>query len=58
VAFVLPVLSREIRHAARGLSAGPAHGSFWDGGLFLAITAVNVGLLLYVKIRDRRLAAA
>jgi hypothetical protein len=54
VVYGLPLLVDFVTAAAGGIAAGPLTGSFWDGVLFLTVTVLETGLLLYLFLRDRR----
>lgn len=48
----LPLLLQFLRLATDDLSAGPMHIAFWDGTAFIAVVALNFGLLFFVIWRD------
>jgi hypothetical protein len=54
VFYVLPVLVTLVARAAGGVFGSGSTVSRWDGVAFLAVVAVNVGLLGSVAYRERR----
>jgi putative peptide zinc metalloprotease protein len=54
VVFVLPVLVTLVARAVGGVAGHGGEMSRWDGVAFLAVIAINVGLLGSVVYRERR----
>jgi hypothetical protein len=54
VVYVLPVLAGLVSRAVGGILGHGGTISRWDGVAFLAVTAINVGLLGVVVFRERR----
>jgi putative peptide zinc metalloprotease protein len=51
--FGIPVIVELARTAGHGLTTDWTTGTFWDGVVFLTLTALNFGLLGYVLLRAR-----